>query len=107
MAAADLVIGRAGASSLSEIEALGKASILIPSPYVAENHQFHNAMALVNRGAGSIIEEKDLTSESLSQAIDSMLSNPTKLIQIEENAKNMSITNARERIANIILSLIK
>ena len=64
-------------------------------------------MALVNRGAGSIIEEKDLTSESLSQAIDSMLSNPTKLIQIEENAKNMSITNARERIANIILSLIK
>lgn len=107
MAAADLVIDRAGASSLSEIEALGKASILIPSPYVAENHQFHNAMALVNRGAGSIIEEKDLTSESLSQAIDSMLSNPTKLIQIEENAKNMSITNARERIANIILSLIK
>lgn len=107
MAAADLVIGRAGASSLSEIEALGKASILIPSPYVAENHQFHNAMALVNRGAGSIIEEKDLTSESLSKAIDSMLSNPTKLIQIEENAKNMSITNARERIANIILSLIK
>ena len=107
MAAADLVIGRAGASSLSEIEALGKASILIPSPYVAENHQFHNAMALVNRGAGSIIEEKDLTSESLSQAIDSMLSNPTKLIQIEENAKNMSITNARERIANIILSLKK
>lgn len=107
MAAADLVIGRAGASSLSEIEALGKASILIPSPYVAENHQFHNAMALVNRGAGSIIEEKDLTSESLSQAIDSMLSNPTKLIQIEENAKNMSITNARERIANIIFSLIK
>ena len=107
MAAADLVIGRAGASSLSEIEALGKASILIPSPYVAENHQFHNAMALVNRGAGSIIEEKDLTSESLSHAVDSMLSNPTKLIQIEENAKNMSITNARERIANIILSLIK
>ena len=49
MAAADVVIGRAGASSLSEIEAMGKASILIPSPYVAENHQFHNAMALLNR----------------------------------------------------------
>ena len=85
MSGADLVIGRAGASSLSEIEALGKASILIPSPYVAENHQFHNAMALVNRGAGSIIEEKDLTTASLKEAIDSMLSNPAKLIQIEEN----------------------
>ena len=65
MAAADLVVGRAGASSLSEIEAMGKASILIPSPYVAENHQFHNAMALVNRNAARIIEERDLTAESL------------------------------------------
>lgn len=107
MAAADLVIGRAGASSLSEIEAMGKASILIPSPYVAENHQYHNAMALVNRGAGCIIEEKDLTSEALSAMIDSLLSNPAKLIQIEENAKNMAITDARERIAEIIVSLIK
>ena len=107
MSGADLVIGRAGASSLSEIEALGKASILIPSPYVAENHQFHNAMALVNRGAGSIIEEKDLTTASLKEAIESMLSNPAKLIQIEENAKNMAITDARERIADIIISLAK
>ena len=107
MSGADLVIGRAGASSLSEIEALGKASILIPSPYVAENHQFHNAMALVNRGAGSIIEEKDLTTASLKEAIDSMLSNPAKLIQIEENAKNMAIIDARERIADIIISLAK
>ena len=107
MSGAALVIGRAGASSLSEFEALGKASILIPSPYVAENHQFHIAMALVNRGAGSIIEEKDLTTASLKEAIDSMLSNPAKLIQIEENAKNMAITDARERIANIIISLAK
>jgi len=64
-------------------------------------------MALVNRGAGSIIEEKDLTTASLKEAIDSMLSNPAKLIQIEENAKNMAITDARERIANIIISLAK
>lgn len=107
MAAADLVIGRAGASSLSEIEAMGKASVLIPSPYVAENHQFHNAMALVNRGAGSIIEEKDLSSESLSKAISSMLSNPARLIQIEENARNMAVTDSRQRIAEIIVSLAK
>lgn len=107
MAAADLVIGRAGASSLSEIEAMGKASILIPSPYVAENHQFHNAMALVNRDAGFVIEEKDLTSKVLSDKIDELLSDDVKLKNVERNAKAMAITDARERIASIILSLIK
>ena len=55
LAAADLVIGRAGAITLTEIEATGKCSILIPSPNVAENHQFHNAMALVNRDAAVMI----------------------------------------------------
>lgn len=107
MAAADLVIGRAGASSLSEIEAMGKASILIPSPYVAENHQFHNAMALVNRNAGFVIEEKDLTSEVLSNKIDELLSDKKLLKLTENNAKAMAITDSRERIASIIISLAK
>ena len=107
MAAADLVIGRAGASSLSEIEALGKASILIPSPYVAENHQFHNAMALVNRNAARIIEEKDLTSEKLGAMIDELLSDKETLFEIEKNAKNMAILDSREKIAEIIMSLTK
>lgn len=107
MAGADLVIGRAGASSLSEIEAMGKASILIPSPYVAENHQFHNAMALVNRNAARIIEEKDLTTELLSSTIDELLSDPQLLFEIEKNARDMAIIDSRERIADIILSLIK
>lgn len=107
MAAADLVVGRAGASSLSEIEAMGKASILIPSPYVAENHQFHNAMALVNRNAARIIEEKDLTAESLSNMIDSLLSSQEQLFEIEKNAKSMAVLDSRERIAGIIISLAK
>ena len=107
MAAADLVIGRAGASSLSEIEAMGKASILIPSPYVAENHQFHNAMALVNRNAARIIEEKDLSSESLGKMIDELLSDKEMLFEIEKNAKEMAILDSREKIAEIILSLTK
>lgn len=107
MAAADLVIGRAGASSLSEIEAMGKVSILVPSPYVAENHQFHNAMALVNKNAARILEEKDLSSDSLYQMIDKLLSSPETLFEIEKNAKDMAILDSRERIANIILSLIK
>lgn len=107
MAAADLVVGRAGASSLSEIEAMGKASILIPSPYVAENHQFYNAMALVNRNAARIIEEKDLTAESLSNMIDSLLSSQEQLFEIEKNAKSMAVLDSRERIADIIISLAK
>ncbi|OKZ47404.1 MAG: undecaprenyldiphospho-muramoylpentapeptide beta-N-acetylglucosaminyltransferase [Clostridiales bacterium 41_21_two_genomes] len=107
MAAADLVVGRAGASSLSEIEAMGKASILIPSPYVAENHQFHNAMALVNRNAARIIEEKNLTAESLSNMIDSLLSSQEQLFEIEKNAKSMAVLDSRERIADIIISLAK
>ncbi len=107
MSAADLVIGRAGASSLSEIEALGKASVLIPSPYVAENHQFHNAMALVNRNAARILEEKDLTSESLNKLIDELISNKEELKNIENNAKLMSVSDSRERIADIIISLAK
>lgn len=107
MAAADLVVGRAGASSLSEIEAMGKASILIPSPYVAENHQYHNAMALVNRNAARIIEEKDLSSESLGILIDELVASPETLFEIEKNAKNMAILDSRERIAKIIMSLAK
>ena len=107
MAAADLVVGRAGASSLSEIEAMGKASILIPSPYVAENHQYHNAMALVNRNAARILEEKDLTSDALKELINSILSDKSLLCEIEKNAKAMAVTDSRERIAEIILSLAK
>lgn len=107
MAAADLVVGRAGASSLSEIEAMGKASILIPSPYVAENHQYHNAMALVNRNAARILEEKDLTSEALKELINTILSDKSLLCEIEKNAKAMAVTDSRERIAEIIISLAK
>ncbi|MCL2486764.1 MAG: UDP-N-acetylglucosamine--N-acetylmuramyl-(pentapeptide) pyrophosphoryl-undecaprenol N-acetylglucosamine transferase, partial [Oscillospiraceae bacterium] len=61
MAAADLIICRAGAITLSELEAVGKPSILIPSPNVAENHQYHNAMELARRGAAVVIPESDLT----------------------------------------------
>ena len=59
MAAADLVICRAGAITLSELQAMGKPSVLIPSPYVAENHQYHNAMTLKRAGGAEVIEEKE------------------------------------------------
>ncbi len=107
MSAADVVICRAGASSLSELQALGKASILIPSPNVAENHQYHNAMALVNKGAALIIEEKDLTKEKMQSLFDSLVKDNTGRRRIEENAKAMATPDAKEKIADIVLSLIK
>lgn len=107
LSAADLVICRAGASSLSEFEALGKASVLIPSPNVTENHQFHNAMALVNNGAAVIVEEKDLSGDALGKEIDRLLSDKTLLKSIGENARKMAVTDAAQRICAIVTSLIK
>ncbi len=105
MSAADIVICRAGASSISEIEALGKASILVPSPNVAENHQYHNAMALVEKNAAILIEEKDLNKETLSKAFLSLAENQSKIDEISKNAKSLAIINAKEKIADIIVSL--
>ena len=102
-AACDLVIARSGASTLSELQALGKPSILIPSPNVAENHQYHNAMSMVNRDAAVLIEEKDLNSAKLLDVVDNLLSDRVKLEEIGKNAKNMAINNATERIGEIVV----
>ena len=107
LAAADLVIGRAGAITLTEIEATGKCSILIPSPNVAENHQFHNAMALVNRNAAVLIEEKDLTGEKLWETVKSILSEPGRAEEIGRNAKGMAVLDANDRIYKIICEKAK
>lgn len=107
LSAADLVICRAGASSLSEFQALGKASVLVPSPNVTENHQFHNAMALVNKNAAVIIEEKDLNGEVLGKEMDRLLSDKKLLKEIGDNAKAMAVTDAASRICDIVTGLIK
>ena len=105
LAASDLVIGRAGASSLSEIEAVGRASILIPSPNVAENHQYHNAMALVENDAARVIEEKDLTSEKLISEFDSLVADRETLVRLGRNAKKMAVENSSAIICDIIEKL--
>ncbi len=107
LSAADVVICRAGASSLSEIQALGKPSILIPSPNVTENHQYHNAMALVNKNAAVIIEEKDLTGTTLNNAINNLLKNKNRLKEVGDNARDMAVIDATSRICDIVIGLIK
>ncbi len=105
MAAADLVICRSGATTLSELQAAAKPSILIPSPNVAENHQFHNAMALVNKNAAEIIEEKDLNAEKLWEKINNILQKDVLEIYTK-NLKKIAITNANEKIYKIIKSIV-
>lgn len=106
LSAADLVISRAGASSLSEIEAVGRASILIPSPNVAENHQYHNAMTLVNNNAARVIEEKDLTEGRLLKEITEMTADKQQLKLFGENAKKIAVMNSAEKICEVIEGLI-
>ncbi len=107
LAAADLVICRCGAMTLSELKAAGKASVLIPSPNVAENHQYHNAMVLQSHGAAVVIEEKELTGEFLCKTVKELTKNPEKLAELSANAKAMAIENANERIRNEIISLVE
>lgn len=107
LAAADVVVCRAGAITISEIQAQGKPAVFIPSPNVAENHQFHNAMALVNHNAGELIEEKDLTGELLTEKIDKIVSDPEKLAEYSENAHKMAIIDANERIYKIIMNTVR
>ena len=105
MAAADLVICRAGAITLGELQACGKPSILIPSPYVAENHQYHNAMTLKNIGAAEIIEEKDLSGRGLIKVVEGLIDNKPKLELMAKKARENAILDANERIYEVIMKL--
>ncbi len=107
LAAADLVICRAGAITLSELECAGRASILIPSPNVAENHQFHNAMELVNHGAAEILEEKDLSGPVLIALLQRLTGDPARLSALGKAAASLAIRDANDRIIHEILSLVK
>lgn len=107
MAAADLVISRCGANSLTELEALGRASILIPSPNVAGNHQYHNGMVLQNAGAGIVIEEKELTAQKLIDTVKELCGDREKLYELSQNAHRLYINDTDERIYNALYQLIR
>lgn len=103
MAAADLVICRAGAATLGELCVLGKPSIIVPSPYVAENHQEKNARALEKKGACQVITEPECTPEKLYQAVTELLSDDAKLKEMGRCAKTMAIVDSSEKIYQHIL----
>ena len=104
--AADLVISRAGASSISEFQLIGKPVILVPSPNVAEDHQTKNAMALVNKGAALFVKDAEAPNKLLQLAIDTV-TNEQKLTSLSQNVKKMGLHNSADVIANEVIKLIK
>lgn len=102
LAAADLVICRSGASTLAELEAAGKASILIPSPIVAGNHQYHNAMVLGKAGAAVVIEQKDVTNEKIISEIEKLYNDPDKVQIMSDSASKLHLDDTNRRILDVI-----
>lgn len=107
MAAADIIICRAGAITLSEIAAMGKCAVLIPSPNVTNDHQSYNARAFYEIGAAEVIKEKDLSGDILKQKIYNLIENTDKRIKIGEKARELAVIDSNVKIYEIIKNLIK
>ena len=98
MNVADLIVCRSGAMTVTELEKIGKASILIPVPYAAENHQEYNARALENEGAARVILDRELKFGGLNDMINELVSEPKKLKEMSKKSKSLSINNVEDRI---------
>ena len=103
---ADLVISRAGASSISELCLLGKPAILVPSPNVAEDHQTHNAMALVNKNAAVLVRDAEAADKLIPTALE-LIQNEKRLEQLHTNVLKLAQTDSARRIAEEVIVLAK
>ena len=106
MKSADLIVSRAGASTIAEIMATKTPSILVPSPYVANNHQYYNALDLVNKKISIMIEEKDLNKNTLIEAIDEMFSEET-FKEVKENLKEIKDISSSTIILDEVIKILK
>ena len=104
-AASDVIVSRSGASSISEICATSKAAIFVPSPNVAEDHQTHNAMALVNKGAGLIVKDSEAVAKLMEEAMV-LIHDEGKIKEIENNIKPLARLDAAGSIAEEVYKLI-
>ncbi len=107
LTAADIVISRAGAMTISELAALGKASVIIPSPNVTNNHQYKNAAVLEKAGGAILIEEKNLTPEKLSGVLSELLSDSAKLSSLRANIRQFAVLDSLERINRVVQDLVE
>lgn len=103
----DLIVSRAGASTIAEITAIGLPSILVPSPYVTNNHQLKNALELEKAGACSILEEKDFSKEKLIPLIDEVLTDEKRYHDMVENTKKLGVVDSATRVYNEIKKVVE
>lgn len=106
-AAADVIICRAGAMTLSELAIRGRAAVLIPSPHVTEDHQYKNARLIADAGAAVVFRESEISPELLSNTVSELLANRNKRIRMEESVKSFAMPDSVERIADEALGLVK
>ncbi len=104
---ADLVVCRAGATTLAELTVCKKPSLLVPFPAAADNHQVQNALSLVSAGAAVMIEERDLTGELLAQEIRAILSSPERLDRMARAAGRLGSPQAAKEIADVCAELVR
>ncbi len=107
MRAADLVICRAGASTISELTALGVPALMVPSPYVTNNHQEKNARALEEAGGAAVLVEGECTPQKLFQTACGILHDPDRLAAMEAAMGGLGIRDATERIYDVVVNLCK
>ena len=107
MAAADLVLCRAGASTLAELTLLGKPAILVPCPNVTYNHQEKNARVLEHIGGAKVLLEGEFTAESLLQDVRALLSDSDTLASMAENMRSAGVADATERITRMVLEMAR
>lgn len=104
---ADLIVCRAGATTVAEITVIGRAALFIPFPYAADDHQTRNAQALVDAGAAMMIAESDLSPEDLAAVIDGLAGDPKRLATMEANARALGRPNAAQEIVDDVYELIR
>ena len=107
MAAADVVLCRAGASTISELTALGKPTVMVPSPYVTNNHQEKNARLLETHGGAVVITEPEATGGGLYKAVEAILSDNEKRISMARAMKELGIPDATARIYDTVMALVR
>ena len=105
-AVADVVVSRSGASTVSELCAAHKASIFVPSPNVAEDHQTHNAMALVNKGAALMVKDAEAGEKLMATAME-LIHDGDRIQCLEENIAKLALTDAAQVIADEAYKLVK
>ena len=103
----DLIVSRAGASTIAEITAIGLPAILVPSPYVTNNHQYKNAKELEDAGACKIVTEEDFSKETIIKAIDELFSNQKEYDKMVEDSKKLGIVDSATRIYNETKNIIR